>query len=227
MSTVLRRAEPPSVNGTATKARVDALRAVKPPSQPSKRRWGRFAAGAAAAAIGAWSFGALYLAAEDRIDVLVVASKVDRFAAITRADLKIVKISSDTEVATVPATRLDEIVGRIAAADLPAGSMLTDSGLLPIGDKLLKPDEAVVGVLLSAGDSQMTLRRGATVALVVRPALGDTSAPIEVTGWVFDASAEAVSTRERPVEIAVSREQAALVSAAGADKRVTLVILPE
>ena len=100
-------------------------------------------------------------------------------------------------------------------------------GLLPIGDKLLQPDEAVVGVLLSAGDSQMTLRRGAVVAWSFARRSVTRAPRSRCTGWVFDASAEAVSARERPVEIAVSRDQAALVSAAGADKRVTIVILPE
>ena len=47
------------------------MRAVKPPTQPSKRRWGRFGAGAAAAAIGAWLFAAMYLSAGDRTEVLV------------------------------------------------------------------------------------------------------------------------------------------------------------
>jgi SAF domain len=227
MTTVLRKAEPPTVNGTATKARVDALRPVKPPSSPTRRRWGRFGAGAAAASLGAWVFGAMYLSAEDRTDVLVVNSQIARYATITRADLKIVRISSDTEASTVGATRIDEVVGRIASTDLPTGALLTDSGLLPVGDKLLKGNEAVVGVLLSGGDSQMTLRRGARVALVVRPAVGGTGTPVEVKGWVFDSSAEAVSARERPVEVAVARDQAAMVSAAAADKRVTLVILPE
>ena len=156
MTTVLRKADPPSVNGTATKARVDALRPLKPPSSPTKRRWGRFAAGAAAAMLGAWAFGAMYLAAEDRTDVLVVNSQIARYATITRADLKVVQISADTEAATVAASRLDEIVGRIASTDLPTGALLTDSGLMPIGDKLLKANEAVVGVLLSGGDSQIT-----------------------------------------------------------------------
>lgn len=227
MTTVLRRAEPPSSNGTAAKARIDALRPVKPPSQPTKRRWGRFAAGAAAGLLGAWLFGAMYMSAEQRTDVLLVNANVARFATITRDDLKIVRIASDTEAASVPATRINEIVGRIAATDLPSGSLLTDSALLPAGDKLLKPDEAVVGVLLSAGDSQMILKRGQLVALVVRPPQGATGAPVEVKGWVFDTSAEAVSSRERPIEVAVPRDQAAMVSAAGADKRVTLVILPE
>jgi hypothetical protein len=44
---------------------------------------------------------------------------------------------------------------------------------------------------------------------------------------VFDASGEPVNTRERPIELAVPRDQAALISAAAADRRVTIVALAE
>ena len=73
----------------------------------------------------------------------------------------------------------------------------------------------------------MKLRRGAPILVVVRPPTGQTTAPVEVTGWVFDSSAEALSSRERPIELAVPRASAAMVSAAAADKRVTVVALGE
>ena len=55
----------------------------------------------------------------------------------------------------------------------------------------------------------------------------DATSMVEIAGWVFDAYGEALNTRERPVELAVPRDQAALISAAAADQRVTLVALAE
>ena len=60
---------------------------------------------------------------------------------------------------------------------------------------------AVVGVLVGPGEGPSdSLRRGARVLVVVRPAQGAAGEPDEFDGWVFDASAEALNTRERPLE---------------------------
>jgi hypothetical protein len=63
--------------------------------------------------------------------------------------------------------------------------------------------------------------------VVVRPPAGSQGDPVEIEGWVFDASGEALNTRERPVELAVPRDQAGLISAAAADQRVSIVALAE
>ena len=44
---------------------------------------------------------------------------------------------------------------------------------------------------------------------------------------MFDSSAEALNSRERPVELALPRAQAALVAAAAADKRVSVMASAE
>ena len=83
-------------------------------------------------------------------------------------------------------------------------------------------------MLLGPGDSPVrSLRRGAPVLVVVRPPTGSQGDPEEIEGWVFDASGEPVNTRERPIELAVPRDQAAVISAAAADRRVTIVALAE
>ena len=227
MTTVLRRAEPRPVNGEQQGARIAAVSSLKRPASPTKRRWGRLAAGVAAGLIGAWISASLYVSAGHRTEVLVLANAVHRFDTITRADLHTIRISSDSEAASVKATRLDEFVGRVASSDLIAGSLLVEGELLPLGQKLLGTDEALVGVLLGPGDGHLGLRRGSPIMVVIRPVAGDTAAPVQVKGWVFDASAEAITSRERPVELAIPLKQAALVSAAAADKRVTILALAE
>jgi SAF domain len=232
MSTVIRRSDPPSVNGSksgsAVKARADAVALLKKPNPPSRRRIGRAAIGIAAALLGCWAFASIYLSAGHRTNALVLARTVPRFEVIKRDDLRTVKISSDTEAAHIAASRMNEIIGRTAADDLSAGSLLAEGQLLPAGEQLLKPDDAVVGVLLAGGDTQVGVRKGSKVVLVIRtPQATGTATTSEVSGWVYSAATESASSRERAVEVVVPRGQAAAVSAAGADKRVTIVMLAE
>jgi hypothetical protein len=230
MSTVLRRSDPPSVNGsttaTAVKARADAVATMRRPRPPGRRRIGRAAIGAVAALVGCWAFASIYLSAGHRTDALVLNRTVPRFEAISRDDLRTVRIASDTEAAHIDASRLNEIVGRSAGNELIAGTLLAEGQLLPPGAQLLKPDEAVVGVLLAGGDAQVALQKGSKVVLVLRtPQATGIATTSEVTGWVFSAPSESASSRERAVEVVVARSEAAAVSAAGADKRVTIVML--
>jgi hypothetical protein len=227
MTTVLRRAEPRPVNGDQQGARIAAVSSLKRPASPTKRRWGRLAAGVATGLIGAWISASLYVSAGNRTEVLVIANPLHRFDIIKRTDLHTIRISTDSEAASVNATRVDEFIGRVAGSDLIAGSLLVEGQVLPNGQKLLGADEALVGVLLGPGDGQLSLRRGSPIVVVIRSVAGDTGAPIEVKGWVFDASSEAITSRERPIELAIPRRQAALVSSAAADKRVTVVALAE
>jgi hypothetical protein len=232
MSTVIRRTDPPqansSKNGSAVKARADAVAMLKRPKPPSRRRVGRAAVGIAAAFLGCWVFASMYLSAGNRTNVLVLDRTVPRFEIIKRDDLRTVKIASDTEAAHILATKMNVIIGRTAADDLTAGALLAEGQLLPAGEQLLKPDEAIVGVLLAGGDTQVGVRKGSKVVVVIRtPQATGAATTTEVTGWVYSAATEAASSRERAVEVVVPRDQAAAVSAAGADKRVTIVMLAE
>lgn len=219
--------KPTTNNGNGRVARAAAVGPPKP-GGPVRRRWGRIGVGAAAAVVGAWVFAALYLSAGDRREVLALSHDVARLEVVDRSDLRVVRISSDADISSVNASQLDELVGRVAGVDLVAGSLLVEDQLVAEGRQLLGADEAVVGVLLGPGDSPVrSLRRGAPVLVVVRPPAGSQGDPEEIEGWVFDASGEPVNTRERPIELAVPRDQAALISAAAADQRVTIVALAE
>ncbi|MGE3448639.1 MAG: SAF domain-containing protein [Microbacteriaceae bacterium] len=220
--------QPTGTNGKVRSARAAAAAPPRPPGGSVRRRWGRIGAGAAAAIIGAWVFAALYLSAGDRQEVVALSRDVGRLEVIDRSDLRVVRISSDTDVSTVDASRMNDIVGRVANMDLVAGSLLVADQLVPEGRQLLAPNEAVVGVLLGPGDSPTrSLRRGTPVLVVIRPASGTQGSTEEIEGWVFDASGEALNTRERPIELAVPRSKAGPISAAAADRRVTIVALAE
>jgi hypothetical protein len=179
-----------------------------------------------AAVVGGWLFASLYLSADDRVEVLAVASDIGRFDVIERSDLRVVTIGEDTDVVSIPATRLDELVGRVASTDIVAGGLLVDGQLLPAGDRLVTADEAIVGVLVGPGDSPTTgMTRGAVVSVVVRPAAGTNGTVAEVPGWIAGIGGEVSSSGDRPVEVVVALSEAARVSAAAADRRVTIVVL--
>lgn len=192
---------------------------------PLRRRWGRIGGGVLAAVVGAWVFASLYLSADDRRDVLAVADGIERFEVIERSDLRVVTLPSDAEVEWVAASRLDELVGRVAATDLAAGSLLAEGQVVPAGERLVGAAEAAVGLLVGPGDAPVSgLRQGAQVLVVTRPPAGVAGDVEAVSGWVADVSASAASSGERPVEVVVPRADAATVSAA-ADRRVTIVVV--
>jgi hypothetical protein len=218
----------PSNGRTAQRARAAAVPAAKPSDGPVRRRWGRIGVGAAVAVLGAWISVALYLSAGDRREVIALSKDVDRLEVIDRSDLRVVRISTDTDVSTVDAAALQDLVGRVAGTDLFSGSLLSQDHLMAEGRQLLTDEDAVIGVLLGPGESPTRrLRRGTPVLVVVRPPAGTQGGPDEIEGWVFDASGEALSTRERPVELVVPRTSAGAISAAAADGRVTVVALAE
>lgn len=176
--------------------------------------------------LGAWLFAALYVSARDRVSVVAMARPVARLGTIERSDLRVVDVGVDGGVATVPASESDALVGRTASTDLPAGSLLTPASLRRGVTGLVGRDEAVVGVVVGRGDAPSSqLHRGVRVSVVVRAPSGSDAAPEVLSGRVFDASAATLSDGTRPIEVVVARDDAAAVSAAAADKRVSVVTL--
>src|ERR687893_2178446 len=47
--------------------------AASPGGLPTRRRWGRFAAGVTLALLGAWVFAAIYVSAGERVEVIAIA----------------------------------------------------------------------------------------------------------------------------------------------------------
>lgn len=193
---------------------------------PVRRRWGRVGGGVLAAVLGGWAAASFYLSADDRLDVLALSEPVGRGETVERSDLRVVRISSDTDVASVPAERLDELVGRVAGSDLAVGSLLAEDQLLAADERPVLPSEATVGVLVGASEAPAPgLARGATVSVVVRPSAGADGSVVAVSGWVAEVGSTEASTGDRPVAVVVPAGDAPMVSAAAADGRVTLVVV--
>jgi hypothetical protein len=168
----------------------------------------------------------LFASAGNRVEVLAVADAVAENDVVGPEDLVRVRVGTDGDVATVRATDFDETVGRVAAADLAAGELLAPSQLRDPDEPLIAPDEAVVGLVLSAGDAPLSrLSSGAPVRVVVRPATGGTSDGVVVDGWLLDTSAEALQNGDRPVSVVVPMSQVDIISPAAAEDRVSVAVV--
>lgn len=105
-------------------------------------------------------------------DVIAVRSTIYRGQQIQLADLTDARAVKDSAVITVPASRKQELIGKRAKTDLPAGSFLSPASVtdLPFPAK----GQAVVGLPLTT--TQMpttTLHSGDQVDLITTPRSGD------------------------------------------------------
>ncbi|MEQ8716420.1 MAG: SAF domain-containing protein [Acidimicrobiales bacterium] len=120
----------------------------------------------AGCALGALVWSA---ASNERVPVLALAADVARGEELSAADVRVVNLDTDTEIASVPASSLGNFVGSIATADLTAGTVIAPSQFA-IGEPL-GPGEAVVGAALDDGEYPVPdLRPGDRVDAYLMPA---------------------------------------------------------
>lgn len=207
-------------------------RALPPPTSPAglpaRRRWGRVAAGALLALLGAWAGMVLVATAGGREERLALADDVMKGQKIERSDLRVVRVAADAGVATIPASATGEIVGQVAATDLTRGSLLARKQLLGHGERLVTTDEAVVGARLAPGAAPRgEVAPGTSVLVVVKPApSGGTAGRVrEITGWLRDIGEPAENTDAREASLVVPASAAAAVADAAADDRIAVVTL--
>jgi SAF domain len=216
---------------TSTAPQADVrLRAPRPASAyPTRRRPKLILAGVPLVALSAWGAAALYNSAGERRDVVQLARGVDRYDTIDRSDLTLSRVAADGQVDLIGGARLDEIVGRTAAVPLTEGSLLAEKMLVPEGQRVIAPDQEVVGVLLGPGSAPVGLRSGEDVRVVVRPPAnlqpGENTEPLVVDGaWIAEVG-EATSAGDRPISIVVPSPAAPTVAAAASEKRVAVIVV--
>ena len=82
--------------------------------------------------------------------------------------------------------------------------------------------QAVAGGLLPSGSAPIDLEAGVAVQVVLR-AGGTAGESTVIDGWVLDVG-DAEAGGDRPVSVVVAADRAQVVSAAAADKRMSLVV---
>jgi len=207
----------------SARRRAAAPMAESPSGRPARRQWGRFAIGLSVALLGGWLFAALYLSAGGRVAVAVVARDVDRFAVIEEGDLATERVAAGERVQTIPGDEVDDLVGRVAATDLSAGTVLSPSHLVEDETELLTEQEALVGTLLPPGAAPPALAGGDQVELVIVGGASDEDPVVDtVPGWVRDVAEPDRRTGDRVIEFVVPRVQADDVTAAAAQDRLAV-----
>jgi hypothetical protein len=118
----------------------------------------------------------LYARVGDRSRVLVLSDTVLAGEQISDADLRVVSISSDGELASVAAAQRSSVVGMYARTRLIAGSMLTMESLQ--ARPLVGAGRVLMSVAVPVGGVPVGLREQSRVTLVVTP--GDVYGDVEL-----------------------------------------------
>lgn len=152
---------------------------------------------------------AIYTSIGDKNEVLAVTRNVLAGEQITAADLRVVSISSDDDIATVGAASRDDIIGQYAKVRLAAGALLVADSVQ--ARPLVDPERVLMSVEVPAGQVPVGLREQSRLVLVVipDPAAGDDASAVLVEATVAAVPrnlAEVVAGNDGQATVALSVE---------------------
>ncbi|GAA1863533.1 hypothetical protein GCM10009751_21810 [Myceligenerans crystallogenes] len=218
---------PPSAG---TKPRITGA-TVPAPAKPTRarRRPAVIALGLALVALGVLASVYLTTTLGQTHQVLAVTNDVARGETITSGDLTAVDLpTGPTLLKPVDAELIREIGGKkVAAADLPAGSLLTPGSF----QDALQPavGRSIVGIALAPNQMPRTaLNAGDVVRIVETPVTGGDAPPEEplsIPAVVVTSQAATIGD-QTVVDVEVAKDKAAALAARAATGRVALVIDP-
>lgn len=161
-------------------------------------------------------------------DVLAARSTITRGHKFTRDDLIVVRAGLDPALSSVPAEQMESMVGKRAALDVPAGSLLTDTA---VQDQLFPgAGLSVVGVAVGPGGLPSTpLAAGDQVRVVLTPGpqgtIGRGDPPTMVaTAISVTASDGGAAGAHTVVSVVVPQADAATIASWSATGRVAIVL---
>lgn len=216
-------------SGPDTRAGAPGMGAASTPLprlRVRRRPW-LFALMAALVAAGGLLAAYAYTSLDRTQAVLVLVDDVARGATIEQSDISVVRLSVDPALSAVAATDESRIVGSRAAADLWAGTLVTEGSIaesvVPV------TGESMVGVsLTSAQMPSEPLYAGDEVRLVLTPEGVDGSGGLGQTLRTIDAAVVNVSrvaeTGSTVVDVTVASDEAAELAAVAARGGVALVL---
>lgn len=185
------------------------------------------AGGIALVAVCGLGGGVFALTAGDTKPVVALTSTVMRGEVIKREDLRIVDVGGDPSLQVVGGDQIASIVGKRAATDLPAGTLLPASAAT--NELVPRRGRTLVGLQLKPSQlPATTLQGGDIVRLVTLPAdqagssrPGSAGQPISATVIGTQDGPDGQSTR---VDVEVPSDVAAALSVSAATGRVALVL---
>lgn len=214
-------------------AASNGFRSSKPPrlSPAGRRRPAVLVAGLVLVAVGAAVAVSAALSAGAKHDVLAISRSVPAGRMLTAGDLRTVRVSADSSLATVPAADEASVVGQRTRVDLVANSLLNPGALG--GAAVPGVGQALLGVAFKAGQlPARPLARGDHAELIATPATAGTnqgssssgSSPTVVAVTV-DAESAAASDGTTVVDLVLPADAAPSVAAQAANGQLVLVLL--
>ena len=193
------------------------------PRVPGRRNPKWIALGIVALCLGGLLSYVIYARVATETTVVSVAQTVYRGEVIETADLTTITLQGTAIPQAVPARDLAAVVGRRAATDLVAGSVLVASSVTD--ETIPATGRAVVGLKLSAGRTPTSLLLpSSAVRLVALPPENGTD---KLTGDTFTArvvdQANGADGTSILVNVDVAADQAATIAQLAAQDRVALV----
>lgn len=196
--------------------------------QRAPRRLGQWAAAVLFVVIVVLGLLALFQSQSDRVEVLAVTDAVPAGQVIEESDVRSVEVAG--VAGAIPATDIDSVVGKRAAAGLVEGQVLTDAALT---DELVPgEEERVVAIALPNGRVPGGLSAGDVVSVIVVPVEGaeGSSEQLEAPA-VLSQAASVQSVGDTPegsrvVTVLVEAGEAEQVAAYSAAGQVTIIQAP-
>ena len=170
----------------------------------------------------------MFQAASNATQVFVAAGDITRGQTIEKNDLTTISIAAGQDTTAISATKAEDVLGTVAAVDIPAGGLITENSTT---NGLTVPDgKALIGLTLQPGRlPAQQLTAGDNVILVPVPPQG--VADVEVTA---DQTIPAVVSQVRPipnsndvvVDVYVASQAAPGVTSKGAAGSIALYLAP-
>jgi hypothetical protein len=218
LTTTLRRPSPVRSNGHGTTP-------SGPPAGRSGRNRGRIALGLIVTALSVLGVVAITARGSERQRVIAVARDVPAGSIIEVDDLVAVEVPADLPVPTVSANEAGQTVGQTATVTLVRGTLVNRSHLSP--EARIPTGMVLVGAVLDPGQYPVDVRGGDQVRLVetAPPTAAEPSARTLAVGQVREVAEPSTGASALVVSVLVPSDAGDAVAAAGAEGRISLVVV--
>jgi hypothetical protein len=196
------------------------------PRLPGRRNPKWIALGVVALCLGGLLSYVIYARVSTETAVVAAAQTVYRGETIERNDLATVTLRGDSLPHVIPATQLNDLVGKRAAFDLVEASVISSTS---VADSAIPAEgRAIIGLKLAPGRAPSNLLLPASrVRLIAMPAAADSSIADKLGGSIFAGTvidqSQAADGTSTLVNIDVDAAAAPTIATLAAQDRVAIV----
>jgi hypothetical protein len=198
----------------------------QPPRLPGRRNPKWIALGIVALCLGGLLSYVIYARVATETAVVAAAHTVYRGETIERNDLATVTLRGDSLPHVIPATQLNDLVGKRAVFDLVEGSVISSTS---VADSAVPAEgRAIIGLKLAPGRAPSNLLLPASrVRLIAIPAAADSSIADKLSGSIFAGTvidqSQAADGTSILVNVDVDAAAAPTIATLAAQDRVAIV----